>query len=215
MSSATVLVRGSAVVPAEPDEVELSLEVTALRLSPEEALREVAQKSDALTRVLDQLEVPAKGRLTSGLSVREEWEYDKQHNRHHVGFTSRNSISVRLTDPALVGTLMNRATREADARISGPWWRIALDNPARTKACEDAAAEAKRKAEAYARALGARLGAVVTVTEPGLTGRSDHEGSRVMYSPSMGEPGSPEVRVEAGELEISASVEVEFRLEHG
>ena len=69
--AATVRVRGEAVVPGEPDEVRVSLLITALEPTPEEAMSTVARRSDELEAVLGDLEVPRSGRSTTGVSVRE------------------------------------------------------------------------------------------------------------------------------------------------
>ena len=174
MDTSTVTVRGDAVVPGEPDEVRLTVEVTALFPTPEEALADVAARSETPEGLLRALDVPRSARTTSGLSVSEEREYERGRYVHR-GYTASNRIWIRSNDPGIVGRLMKRATNDAKARIEGPWWHIALDSPARVEACRQAATDARRKADAYANALGARLGHVLSVVEPGL--RRESRGS--------------------------------------
>ena len=72
--------------------------------------------------------------------------------------------------------------------MAGPRWWIAPDNPARVEACRQAAAEAKRKAEAYADALGLRLGAVAeNPAEPSPFGAAP----RMRMAPVAMAAGSP------------------------
>jgi uncharacterized protein YggE len=215
VDESTVIVRGEAVVPGEPDEVRLVLEVTALFPSPEEALADVAKRSEILEGIFDDLNIPRAARSTSGVSVREEREYERG-KYHHRGYAASNRVSVRLDDAELVGRLMKSATGKAKAQIRGPWWQIATDNPARVEAYREAATDARRRAEAYAEALGARLGAVLKVTEPGLRHEHPHESVYAMAaSADMSMPPEPEVEVHAGSLDIAATVEVTFRLEQG
>ena len=127
-----------------------------------------------------------------------------------------HQISVKLDDATLVGKLMREATNRSQARVSGPWWQVALDNPARAEACRQAAADARRKAEAYVTALGARLGAVASVAEPGL-GRFEpnYDRSDMMASRAQMADSDQPVEVHAGDLDISAMVEVVFWIEQG
>lgn len=214
MSDSTLKVRGYAVVAGEPDEAEVSITLTKLDAEADTALAEVARRSEELEKLLQEMEIERSARSTSGISVREEREYDKG-KYHHRGYRATNVLRVRLQEAQKVGRLVQHATSRALAQVDGPWWRIALDNPARVEACRQAAAEAKRKAEAYATALGARLGVVMAVAEPGLEGERYGDRVYAMADMAPASPRSPELTVEAGELDISAAVDVTFRLEQG
>lgn len=209
----TVTVRGEAVVPATPDEVRLSVSIEATEKSPDQAQREVARRSNELDVVLDELGIAKERRATQGLSVQEQREYERD-RWVKKGFRATNRVLVRLDDPAPLGALIARATESAHARVDGPWWWVALDNPARTQACTDAAAEARRKAEAYASALGATLGPAVRVTEPGMVDRHEVVLAAAAPMPARGAGGAPpQIEVEAADLDVTAAVEVTFSLE--
>lgn len=209
---ASVTVRGTGVVSAQPDEVRMVLELAAQRSKPEDALGEVAKRSESLNEIFDGLGIPSARRTTSGASVSDVWEYDKQGNRSHAGYRATNSVVIRLDDASLLGKLMNQATEKASARIMGPWWHIAPDNPSRAMACEQAASVARLKAEAYAASLGVRLGGVLRVSEP--LENVPYYGRGAVNSLSLAAGSAEaEVPVDAGELEVSATVEVKFRLE--
>jgi uncharacterized protein YggE len=210
MAEPEIVVRGHAVVPGRPDEVEMGLTVTALDDSADEALTEAATKSRQLEAVLDELDVPKSSRVSTGLTVRQEREYERERWRTK-GFRASNEIKVRIDDPSLAGRLMTEATRRAEARVEGPHWRLRLDNPARTEACRQAATEARRKAEAYAGALGLRIGEVSRISEPGV-GLGPRGEPEVFAMASSSGP-SDEMVVEAGDLDVTAVVEVAFHLE--
>jgi uncharacterized protein YggE len=172
----------------------------------------VAKQSEALSDILDGLGIPSTRRTTSGASVWDVWEYDKQGNRSHAGYRATNSVVIRLDDSSLLGKLMNQATEKASARIMGPWWHIAPDNPSRALACEQAASVAKLKAEAYAASLGVRLGGVLRVSEP-IENVPFYGRTAAKTFALAAESAEAEVPVDAGELEVAATVEVKFRLE--
>lgn len=211
----TVTVRGEATVPAKPDEVLVAIEVNVLEGTAEAALSEAALRSERLEAALTSLSIPEDRRATAGVTVKEEREYER--NRFvSKGYRATNRILIRLDDAAPLGRLIREATEQAQARVDGPWWRVKLENPARVEACRQAATEARRKAEAYAGALGAKLGAVIAVTEPGLarprpTGEMGQ--MRALAATAVVAAPPPEVEVHPGELDVSAAVEVTFALD--
>ena len=105
MSGATVTVRGTAIVPGKADQIELWLEVTALEQSPAAALDAVVRRSASIDELLTELGVAPERRLTTGVSVNEEREYD--HDRAvHRGYRANNQTKVRFESDETVGTLM-------------------------------------------------------------------------------------------------------------
>lgn len=218
MANGTVTVRGEAVVPGEPDEAQVFLEIKSVEKSPQKAMADASERSARLQAIFADLDVPDTARSTSGISLAEELEWDgKSGRRKHVGFRASNRITVRLDDVETVARLVSEATDKCNAIVRGPSWQIALTNPARAEAFRAAAEDARRKAEAYASALGVTLGDVLTVIEPGLAVRT-HQRHEVMpaAAPAPSPAASmsaPEIQVEAGALDIPAAVEVTFALE--
>jgi uncharacterized protein YggE len=109
---------------------------------------------------------------------------------------------------------MRTATERTGAPVRGPWWRVARDNPAWARASEGATTDAKRKAEADVHALGARLGTILEISEPGTSGRREGlHGIAISASSSM--ESGPELSVSAAELDVDATVDVALELEQG
>jgi uncharacterized protein YggE len=210
----SITVKGEGHVRVEPDEAQLWLRLTRLESSSEKALREVAKRSEALQRELDELEVPAADRSMLGVAVNEETEWRKD-RKVHKGFRASTVVRLRLTDPDLISRLITRATAEADAEVDGLRWRVSRENEVRRDACRRAAEDARHRAAAYAEGLGVPLGPVERVVETGARAAPRHraETMDLAYSRS-GAPAAaePEVDVHPGEQEISASVDVTFRL---
>jgi uncharacterized protein len=212
-ATATVTVRGEAVLRAEPDEALLWLTLTALDDDPGRALADVSRRTAALGAMLDELGVDKKDRSTTGVSVNEEFDHTRS-GRRSLGHRAAASVSARFTEPESIGRLMTRATAELQARIDGPRWQIALRNPVRLEAAREAAADGRRKAQAFAEGVGAKLGHLVKLTEPGLESAGPmmrRAGFHAVAASAGGEP----MPIEAGEHEVSAAVDVTFTLESG
>jgi predicted metalloprotease len=124
----------------------------------------------------------------------------------------QNLVTVRLADASIAGRMIRGPSSARRPGVRGPTWWIAPDNPARVEACRRAAVEARRKAEAYADALGLRLGGVVEVREPSPGGHAaPRPAVGAISMRAVAEPAS--VEVDPGELNVQAQVEVTFFLE--
>jgi uncharacterized protein len=210
---ATVTVRGEAVLRAEPDEALLGVTLTALDDDPGQALADVSRRSEALAAMLDELGVAKQDRATTGVTVYEEYDHTPS-GRRSLGHRAAASVSVRFAEPEPIGRLMSRATAELQARIDGPRWQIAVRNPIRLEAAREAAADGRRKAQAFAEGVGAKLAALIKLTEPGTESAGPmmrRAGFHAVAASAGGEP----MPIEAGEHEVSAAVDVTFTLESG
>src|SRR5215468_65686 len=141
----TVTVQGDAFLGVEPDEAVLWITLTSLEPAPAPALSNVSARSTALVALLDELGVSPADRQTTGVTVYEEFDYQTTgRSRRSIGHRARSRVSVRLSDPELIGRLISRATAEVAAEIDGPRWLVSHDNPVRLEAARQAAADARR-----------------------------------------------------------------------
>jgi uncharacterized protein YggE len=205
---ATVTVRGEAIVQGTPDEVVVAISLSATRDRPELAYDEVAGQRDTLEALFDELEIDPAARSTAGVAVDKHQEYAEHGALVDRGYRASTRVLVRVAEAALVSRLLREAVTRSQAHVSGPWWRIADDNPARTEARQKAAADARRRAETYADALGARLGPIVAATEPGA------QAPQVVRGQALFARRAPEeIPVDPGELDVRAALDVTFELE--
>ena len=201
-----VSVVGTAVLRAEPDEAMVVVTLSALKDGPGQALEDVARRSEALVALLDEFGIASSDRSTTGVSVHEDFDHTSE-GRRSLGHRAASAIAVRLTDVGLIGRLVTRATTELDARVDGPRWQIAAENPVRLDAARQAAADGQRKAQAYAEGVGARLGALIRLAEPESASFPRRAGKIIAASAASGD-----LLVEPGEQEINATIEVTFAL---
>lgn len=200
---ASVTVLGEAAIRTEPDEAIVWVTLSAVHPSPGAALADVAHRSEKLGQMLDELAIAGAERSTAGVTVVEEFDHT-QEGRRSLGYRAQASVSIRVADNDLIGRLMMRASEELDARISGPHWRISASNPAWLEAATHAAESAKAKANAYAAGVQTRLGALISLSEP-------EHGYGVMRARAAS--GGPEIQIEGGEHEVTATVNATFKLE--
>jgi uncharacterized protein len=205
---ATLTVRGRAVVPVEPDEATVVLELSSLQQAADLAYRDVAERNVALRAVCDELGIPAASRSTEGIWVGPHVEY-VDGRQEHRGYRALNRVAVRLDAPDLVARLVQEAVTRADARIHGPSWQIRPDNPAHAEARRLAAEDARERAATYAAALGVRLGALERVAEPDV----GPDGPPVVRSFAAIDQAA--IDVEPGERFVRAALDVSFLLEQG
>ena len=208
LSAPTVSVRGDASIRSEPDEAVLWITLSALKNAPVKALADVSARTSELIKLLDQVGVAKADRSTTGVTVSEEFDHTPEKGHHSRGHRASSRVAVRLSDPEIVGQLITQATENLAARIDGPQWVISLDNPVRLEAARQAAADARRKARAFAEGMGVKLGRLVRLSEPGV-----HRDMSMRMARSTGLSAS--MPVEQGEHEVSASIEATFTLEDG
>jgi uncharacterized protein len=181
--------------------------LSALKDGPGPALEDVARRSEALVALLDELGIASSDRSTTGVSVQEDFDHT-QHGRRSLGHRAASAVAVRLTDVDLIGRLVTRATTELDARVDGPRWQIAAENPIRLEAARQAAADGQRKARAYAEGVGARLGTLIRLAEHEAATPFFRRGAKIIAASAS----SGDLQVETGEQDIIATIEVTFAL---
>jgi uncharacterized protein len=205
---ATVTVRGQATVRTEPDAAILWITLSAFEESPGQALGDVAQRTEALGTLLDELGVREADRSTAGVSVAEEFDPPTRSNRG-LGHRATARIAVHLADPEMIGRAISRASEDLRASIDGPHWFVTPANPARLEAARQAAADAQSKAEAYAAGLGVTLDGLMCLVEPDTADRP--RGIRRVSAAA----GSRDMPIDVEEYEVRATIDATFALNVG
>jgi uncharacterized protein YggE len=186
--------------------------VASVDAVPDAALSAATERQAVVDRLLDDEGVASTQRRTVGATVRVEWGWELE-RRVRRGYRATAATQVRLGDPAAVGPILRRAIAEADAEVAGPWWRVLPTNPGTAEACRLAAADARAKADAYAAALGVRVGRVVEaaepVTKPGPAPFAERGVAVAMMRESPQDEG---IDVTGGELDVQATLDVTFDL---
>lgn len=212
MTDRTITVRGRGQARAKPDGAAVTVAVRGQAESPQEAHDDVANRLTVVEGLLDEGGIDRTSWTTTLISIQEvdEWEGERPTRPRRTTFQALGELEVFLTDTSRAGPLVAELVTQAAAQVEGPWWRVVSTNPAWQEAWERAAADAGRKAQAIAAALGLSLGAVLEIAES--TGpdrpRARTAGGGRFLALSAG----AEIGMQPGGLEVAAAVDVTYEL---
>jgi uncharacterized protein len=205
----TLTIAGNAQVHAVPD---AALVATGVVSESETAAAALKANSAALSKVLDAIRsfgVEAKDLQTSGLSLEARtYRPDKPSASDRpriIGYTAANAVTVRVRDLVKLGDLLDKVTVAGANRIDGIEFVVSNQEGLLDEARRKAVADAKDKADLYARAAGFTLGKVMSLTEESVPP------PRPMARAMAASAAAP-VPVEAGEMTLSVRVRVVWSL---
>lgn len=213
-----IAVRGEARREVEPDRAWVSLGVSGTGATASAALDDIAPRAAALDALLDERAAGIANRVTASLVVAEVLEHDPRTGRQRVtGYQARRDTTIVVTDLGGLGRLLRDVVDRAGARLNGPTWDIPDDHPVHDEVRAAAAADARRRAEAFASGLGVSVGALEWVQDPALSGGGGAPrmpmGRAMMAAPAGAD--SMAVEVGAERVVVTASVDAGFRLVAG
>jgi uncharacterized protein len=207
----TITVAGEGEARGKPDiaRATLGVDSTAGKVGP--ALQDANARMAALLAAIRRAGVAEKDIRTTEFSV--YFEQDpaqprpgdsaRSSGRYHV----RNAVEITIRELARASDVLDAALAAGGNAASGLSFAIGDPAPLRARAREDAVADARRRAEALARAAGVTLGPVLSISEGASAG------PRPMAARMMAMSAGPPV--EAGELAESAQVEIVYEIAPG
>lgn len=206
-------VNGSAELQVEPDEAVVEVGVDAESPTADAAQAEASRIAAEILSGLRGLEIDETAVQTSQLMLNPVYDYRRGADDgppRVIAYRASNVVSVRLHDLTKIGPVIDAATRAGANRVQGVQFRLRNDLEARQEALRQATAEARAKAKVIASALGVELGPVLDVEEGGVTLQPVRVGQMQMMRAEA--KASFDTPVSAGEITISATVRVRYRL---
>jgi uncharacterized protein YggE len=205
----TIRVVAEATTVVKPDLAEVDLGVTTEKPTAAAATSENARKMDQIVEALKKEAGPGSEVKTVGFQVSPRWGEPRPNERQQpiAAYVVSNTVRVRVPDVNAVGRLMDRAFKLGANTVQKVSFTLKDPEPAQTEALRAAAAKARGRANAMASALGLKVAHVMSVSESqqGFTPWDGTESAQMMRA-NVGTP------VEAGSLEIRASVTVVFAI---
>lgn len=212
----SVIVCGSARQLVQPDRAVVSLGISQVAKDAATALDQVAARSTTLGEVLARLGFAATDWVTDGVTVAEEWEWRTDTNTL-VGHRASTGATVTVRRLESIAPLLRATVDDAGGVVRELRWEVDADHPVRHELLGRAATDARRRATAYATALGLELGMVELISEsPIVAGAPTPLGDAMpmLAQSARAKASAPELSVSGGQIELSAEVHVRFALLH-
>ncbi|GAA2666470.1 MULTISPECIES: SIMPL domain-containing protein [Actinosynnema] len=194
---AEVVTKGVGRVERTADRAQVDVTFEAEASTRNEAAGALAERVGRVEELLrrDGAEVRVRS-----LSVHDNWLGDRR-----AGARAQQRYVVRATDLAVLDELLSGLVAAEPAWLNGPTWELSSDVDAVTEAQQAAVADARRRAEGYAAALGARLGPLLRLADgDGEVWAAEAARATMAYG-AGGAPGEP-VRMEQLNLEAQQIV---------
>jgi len=170
MPPSMISVTGEASVSVAPDQAQIEGGVT----SDAKTAREASEANNAaMGKVLLALKaasVAEKDIQTSRLSLQPQYAPNRSGPSPVVGYRASNRVTVRLHDVTRVAGAIDTLVGAGATDIGGIDFSVSNASKLLDDAREQAIADARRKAEIYAKAAGVTLGAPLSISEEGAPG---------------------------------------------
>lgn len=212
-----IVVQGRAEARVAPDRALVLVTAEADGGSRDDAYRAATTTATAVDAVLAN-HAAAIGRTASEALVVAPLTRWRKGEQIRTGWRASRVTRVEITGFTDVGPLLAELVG-ADASVVGPTWLVDEDNAAYDEVRAAAAADARRRADAYAAGLGLTVGGVNWVAEPGLRSTPGYGGVTTMFSAEGGLALSAQsldedvIDVRPADLDITSQVEVSFRID--
>jgi uncharacterized protein len=167
---ATISVTGEATISVPPDQAQIDGGVT----SEAKTAREASDANNtAMGKVLLALKgagIEEKDVQTSRLSLQPQSAPNRPGPSAIVSYRASNRVTVRLRDVTKVANVIDTLVGAGANEIGGINFVVSQASKLLDEAREQAIADARRKAEIYAKAAGVTLGAPLSISEQGFPG---------------------------------------------
>ena len=207
----TVTTAGQATIRTVPDEATVSMAVEIREPSLETARDKAAGVVEAFLADARKLGLDDKAIATLGARIQPDYEWIRDTGERRLrGYVVTREIRVTLDDLELLGPVVERATAAGVNQIQPAMLSSSRREELERQALAEATRDARRRAEAAAGAVDARVGAVRTI---------DAAPQRVQPVPREAVMLAAEARSDSGggwqpgEITIPANVTVTFDLE--
>ncbi len=202
----TVTSSGQGEALAAPDMAEMFFGTTVVAADAKDALGQANETAERIAAAVKGAGVADEDIQTANVSV---WPDQNNEGGKTVitGYRASIQVRVKIRDIDEIGAVIGAASDAGANEIGGPNFMLDDDDAVRSEAIELAIADARARAEVMAEAAGKSLGAIISVSEAGVS--SPIYGG-ALYVEAM--DAARAVAIEPGQLDIAAQVTVVFEL---
>ena len=197
-----VTITGEATVAVEPDAAVIRLGVTSSAKTAREASDANAQQMTGVLAAIKDAGIADRDVQTSRLSLQPQYDPNRAGAARLLGFQVTNQLTIKIRDIDKLPGILDRAIGAGANEMSGLEFIVSEQSKLLDQARDDAIADARRKAERYAKAAGVKVGPVMSISEEGSS-----QPPRLMQAMRAG--AAP---VAPGEQILRAAVTVSYEL---
>jgi uncharacterized protein YggE len=193
-----------------PDIARITAGVVTVAPTATAALAQNATQMASVRAALKRAGIADRDVQTSSINLYPDYRQDAQGNNPQiVGYRASNEVSVRFRDIANTGRILDALVAQGANQINGPM--LAIDKPeaALDEARTQALANARARADLYAKALGKRVGRILSISETGAVNALP----MIMMRQAARGVAADSTSVDPGEQSVSISLSVSFELE--
>jgi len=205
-----LVVSGNASVMAVPDQAIVRLGIVRQAASAQAAQEQANVAAREILNAVEKAGVPPNQIQTARLVLTPIYaprNPDSRDAPRIVAYNATNTISVRLENLSIVGTVIDAGLRAGSNQIEGVGFALRNDLPSRQQALKQAVEEARSKAQTMAEALRVNLVEVLEVSEGGVS-----IVDRVEPVFASRAAAATETPVSPGQIEVRASVTIRYRI---
>ncbi len=205
-------VTGSGTVLVESDLAIVTVGVQETSKDVLEAQSTVNEKIAAIKQALLDAGVEESEINTDSINIYANYDYS-DNTEVIVGYTARNSLSVRTTDMDNVGSLIDAAFVAGANTLDNVQFTVQDDTQAREQALTMAVEDARRKADVLASAAGLQVASIERISEGGVSVYDSMRNYAADTVMAANESGSAGTLVQAALVSVDAMVSMEFELQ--
>jgi len=207
LSGTRLTVTAEGRVTRPPDYVEIVAGATTEAPTATDAMRQSAVRMEAVRAALRRAGIADRDIRTSAISLQPQWREPDNGPRVFTGYAATNQLGIRFRDVANAGRVIDALVGAGANQIQGPNLGIDRREAALDEARSLAVANARGRAELYARALGMRIKRVVSVAESGNVNQ------RMNYANAASAGFEAGTEIDPGVQALTVDVTMVFELE--
>jgi len=167
---ATISVSGEAQMSVAPDLAQIDAGVSTEAKTAREASEANNTTMGKVLLALKGAGIDEKDFQTSRLSLQPQYAPNRNGPNAIVGYQASNRVTIKLRDVTKVASTIDTLVGAGANNIGGINFMVSAASKLLDDAREQAIADARRKAEIYAKAAGVTLGSPVSISEEGAPG---------------------------------------------
>jgi hypothetical protein len=202
----TVSVSGEGVVHVEPDQAIIRVQVEHTGSNVKGIKQQNDEVIDAVIKFVRTLKIDKKDIVTERINLNKNYNY----NTKKYNYVASQALKIKLKDLKKYEALMEGLMTSGINRINGVHFESSKIEELKAKARIKAIQNAKTKAEAYANALGQRIGKAIVISESSFSAQPPTPIYRTM-AVEMKSDNSMET-IAVGEMSVKAHINVVFEL---